>query len=90
MTRDIDKLDQHNDLPTDLWSDGQRIWVINNAGSGADAIFAYDVVTGERNATSDFTLDSRKRFASGIAPGTLLIGKRELSSTPATGSPGSN
>ena len=66
VTRDIDMLDQDNDLPTDLWSDGQTIWVLNNAGSGADAIFAYDLATGERKATSEFTLDSRNRFSHGI------------------------
>ena len=43
VTRDIEALDKDNDLPTDLWSDGQTIWVLNNAGSGADSIFAYDL-----------------------------------------------
>ena len=66
VTRDIEALDKDNDLPTDLWSDGQTIWVLNNAGSGADSIFAYDLATGERKATSEFTLDSRNRFSHGI------------------------
>ena len=58
VTRDIESLDGDNELPTDLWSDGETIWVLNNAASGADSIFAYDLATGERRAASEFALDS--------------------------------
>ena len=66
VTRDIESLDGDNELPTDLWSDGEIIWVLNNAASGADSIFAYDLATGERRAASEFTLDARNRFSHGL------------------------
>ena len=66
VTRDIESLDGDNELPTDLWSDGETIWVLNNAASGADSIFAYDLATGERRAASEFTLDPRNRFSHGL------------------------
>ena len=66
VTRDIESLDGDNELPTDLWSDGETIWVLNNAASGADSVFAYDLATGERRAASEFALDPRNRFSHGI------------------------
>ena len=40
--------------------------MLDNAASGADSIFAYDLATGERRAASEFALDARNRFSHGI------------------------
>ena len=46
VTRDIESLDGDNELPTDLWSDGETIWVLNNAVLRRRfSIFAYDLAT---------------------------------------------
>ena len=66
VTRDIESLDGDNELPTDLWSDGETIWVLDNASSGPDSVFAYDLDSGERQAAFEFELDSRNRFSHGL------------------------
>ena len=73
MTRDIESLDRDNDLPTGIWSDGKTLWVLENASSGADAVFAYNLETGDRLADQEFELDRRNRFSHGIwSDGTTL------------------
>ena len=66
VTRDIETLDGDNDLPTDIWSDGRTLWVVENSASGPDAVFAYDLETGERRPEQEFELDRRNRFSHGI------------------------
>ncbi len=66
VTRDIESLDRDNDIPTGLWSDGQILWVLENAASGADSVFAYDLLSGERQPDREFELDRRNRFSHGI------------------------
>ncbi len=66
VTRDIESLDRDNDLPTDIWSDGKTLWVVENSASGADRVFAYDLQTGERQPDAEFELDRRNRFSHGI------------------------
>ena len=66
VTRDIDELDRENDLPTDTWSDGKTLWVLQNSASGADRVFAYDLLTGERQQDAELELESRNRFSHGI------------------------
>ena len=66
VTRDIGPLDRDNDLPTDIWSDGETLWVLENAATGADTVFAYDLESGERIEDREFELDPRNRFSHGI------------------------
>ncbi len=66
VTRDIESLDRDNDLPTDIWSDGVTLWVLENSASGADRVFAYELQTGERQPDAEFELESRNRFSHGI------------------------
>ena len=66
VTRDIESLDGDHDLPTGLWSDGQTLWIIDNAASGADSVFAYELQSGERQADRELELDPRNRFAHGL------------------------
>ena len=42
------------------------LWVLQNARSGPDEIFVYDLETGERVDELEFELDSRNRFSHGI------------------------
>ena len=66
VTRDIESLDPDHDLPTDIWSDGKTLWVLQNSATGADAVFAYDSDSGERQQDREFELDRRNRFSHGI------------------------
>ena len=66
VTRDIESLDRDNDLPTGIWSDGETLWVLENSATGADAVFAYDLQTGERQPNAEFELESRNRFSHGL------------------------
>ena len=66
VTRDIESLDPDHDLPTDIWSDGKTLWVLQNSATGADAVFAYDSDSGERQRDREFELDRRNRFSHGI------------------------
>ncbi len=66
VTRDIESLHRDNDLPTDIWSDGATLWVLENSASGGDRVFAYDLRSGERVEEHEFELDSRNRFSHGI------------------------
>ena len=66
VTRDIEALDRDNDLPTDMWSDGTTLWVLENSASGADRVFAYDLQTGERRQDAELELESRNRFSHGL------------------------
>ena len=66
VTRDIEALDTNNDLPTGLWSDGQTLWVVENAAAGPDRLFAYDLLSGDRQSEREFELDRRNRFSHGI------------------------
>ena len=53
-------------VPPCLWSDGQTLWILENAASGADSVFAYELEGGERQQDREFTLDRRNRFSHGI------------------------
>ena len=66
VTRDIEELHRDNDLPTDIWSNGVVLWVVENSATGADRLFAYDLNTGERLEPHEFELDQRNRFSHGI------------------------
>ena len=66
LTRDIEPLASGNGNPTDIWSDGGTLWVLENAASGADAVYAYDLQSSERREQAEFELDRGNRFAHGI------------------------
>ena len=66
VTRDIESLDRENELPTGIWSNGTVLWVVENAATGADRLFAYNPQTGNRVPEHDFELDRRNRFSHGI------------------------
>ena len=66
VRRDIDALDREQEEPTGLWSDGETLYVLNNASGGQDRVFAYALETGERRAEREFELERRNRFAHGL------------------------
>ena len=66
VTRDIESLDRDHDLPTGVWSGGGVIYVLENSESGADALYAYNLETGERVQEREFELDRRNRFSHGV------------------------
>ena len=66
VTRDIDALDSANGSPTGLWSDGATLWIAENGDGADDAIYAYDLTSGERVEEREFELDERNRAPRGV------------------------
>ena len=67
VTRDIEALDSGHDTPSGLWSDGATIWLLENRDGADDAVYAYDLVTGERLEDREFELDETNRAPRGVA-----------------------
>ena len=61
MSRDIEDLGGGHDKPSGTWSDGTTLWVLENGSADDDAIYAYDLKTGERVEDREFELDERNR-----------------------------
>ena len=57
VERDIEELDAGNDWPSGVWSDGKTLWILDNPNGAGDAVYAYDLETGERVETREFDLD---------------------------------
>ena len=66
VTRDIETLDSGHDAPTGAWSDGTLLWIAENGSGADDAVYAYDLVTGERVAEREFELDESNRAPRGL------------------------
>ena len=69
VKRDIEDLAAGNTMATGIWSDGETLWVADNAdnadGAG-DAVYAYDLATGERLEAREFELTDANRAPRGI------------------------
>ena len=52
--------------PRGLWSDGATLWLLENGSGAADAVYAYDLATGERVEEREFELDGTNRAPRGI------------------------
>ena len=61
VTRDIEDLGGGHDKPSGTWSDGTTLWVLENGDGADDAIYAYDLATGERVEDREFELDETNR-----------------------------
>ena len=61
VTRDIEDLGGGHDKPSGTWSDGATLWVLENGDGADDAIYAYDLKTGERVEDREFELDETNR-----------------------------
>ena len=74
VEHDIDELDSGHDKPTGMWSDGATLWVLENGDGSDDALYAYDLETGERAPEREFELDGRNRAPRGVwADRTIAI-----------------
>ena len=66
VTRDIDELDSGHDTPSGVWSDGTTLWVLENGDGTDDAVYAYDLASGERVEGREFELADTNRAPRGI------------------------
>ena len=66
VTRDIDELDSGHDKPSGTWSDGTTLWLLENGDSADDAVYAYDLASGERVEDREFELDETNRAPRGV------------------------
>ena len=66
VKRDIDALDSGHDTPSGVWSDGVTLWVLENGDGTDDAVYAYDVKSGERVEGREFELDDTNRAPRGV------------------------
>ena len=66
VKHDIDALDSGHDNPTGMWSDGATLWLLENGDGAADAIYAYDLETGERAEEREFALHETNRAPRGV------------------------
>ena len=58
VTRDIEELDAGHGDPTGAWSDGVTLWLLENGSGADDAVYAYDLESGERVEELEFELDA--------------------------------
>ena len=65
VRHDIDELAGGHDTPSGLWSDGATLWLAENGAGADDAIYAYDLSTGERVEEREFELDEANRAPRG-------------------------
>ncbi|MCY3505787.1 MAG: Ig-like domain-containing protein [Chloroflexi bacterium] len=66
VKHDIEALASGHDSPTGMWSDGATLWLLHNGDGADDAVYAYDLETGERAEDREFALDERNRAPRGI------------------------
>ena len=66
VARDLEALDPDNGQPTGIWSDGELLWVVENASSGPDRVFVYHLADGGRRSDLEFEFERGNRFAHGI------------------------
>ena len=59
VDRDLEELDEGNDWATGMWSDDATLWLLDNPDGAGDAIYAYDLESGERVADREFELDGK-------------------------------
>ncbi len=65
VERDIEALDESNDRSSGIWSDGTTLLVLDNAEGAGDAIYAYDLESGERLEEREFALHETNRAPRG-------------------------
>ncbi len=66
VKEDIESLDPEHGAPTGMWSDGETLWLLENGSGADDAVYAYDLDTGERAEEREFALDERNRAPRGV------------------------
>ena len=66
VQHDIDDLDGGHGSPSGMWSDGTTLWILENGSGTDDAVYAYDIASGERVEDREFELDNTNRAPRGI------------------------
>ena len=66
VKHDIESLDSTHDMPTGMWSNGQTLWLAHNGDGADDAVYAYDLESGERVEEFEFELDDANRAPRGV------------------------
>ena len=66
VTRDIEELDGDHGDATGAWSDGTTLWIAENGDGADDAVYAYDLESGERVAEREFELDDANLAPRGV------------------------
>ena len=73
VKHDIEGLDSGHDTPSGLWSDGATLWIAENGDGADDAIYAYDLESGERVEEREFALDEANRAPRGVWSDRTII-----------------
>ena len=66
VQHDIEALAAGHDRATGMWSDGATLSLAHNGDGADDAIYAYDLESGERVEEREFELDERNRAPRGV------------------------
>ena len=66
VTRDIEELDSGHGTPSGTWSDGATLWVLENGDGADDAVYAYDLESGDRVEAREFELHETNRAPRGF------------------------
>ena len=66
VTHDIEELDSGHGDPTGAWSDGATLWLAENGDGADDAVYAYDLESGERVEDREFELDDANLAPRGV------------------------
>ena len=66
VTRDIEELASGHDDPTGAWSDGVTLWLLENGSGADDAVYAYDLESGERVEDLEFELGAGNLAPRGV------------------------
>ena len=66
VTRDIEELDSGHGDPTGAWSDGVTLWLLDNGSGADDAVYAYELASGERVEDLEFELDDANLAPRGL------------------------
>ena len=67
VERDIESLAAGHNRATGMWSDGVTLWLGHNGDGADDAVYAYDLESGERVEEREFELDETNRVPRGVA-----------------------
>ena len=66
VKRDIEALNAGHSWPTGMWSDGETLWIAENGQGADDALYAYELESGERVEEREFELDESNRAPRGL------------------------
>ena len=66
VKHDINELAAGHDRATGMSSDGATLWLAHNGDGADDAVYAYDLESGERVEDREFELDERNRAPRGV------------------------